>query len=131
MYFNILKIPFFDNDRMCHSYLYSITPYEIFQIKDMREKYIDLYNIIMPQRINRVSGFNNNYSKSCYYILCVPEPYKTNKMTQIAKNDDILYVYDYLSNNGYKIQSKDYRTTFEGYHISKHFGEIISTIYKS
>lgn len=129
MYFNILKIPFYDNDKMCHSYLYSIRPYELFKLHSMREKYDALYKIIMPQKINNISGFHN-YTSHCYYLLCVPEQYKANNRTQIAKNDDILYVYDYLSNYGYNIQTKDYRQSFGAYHISKHFGEIIATIYK-
>lgn len=129
MYFNILKIPFYDNDKMCHSYLYSIRPYELFNLESMRQKYDSLYKIIMPQKISNISGFHN-YTNNCYYLLCVPDEYKTNIRTQIAKNDDILYVYDYLSNSGYTIQTKDYRHTFEAYHIGKHFGEIIATIYK-
>ena len=45
MYFNILKIPFYDNDKMCHSYLYSIRPYELFNLESMRQKYDSLYKI--------------------------------------------------------------------------------------
>lgn len=129
MYFNILKIPFYDNDRMCHSYIYSIRPYEIFNIEEMRQKYIELYNILIPQKINKISGFHNN-SQTCFHILMVPEQYKNTTQIQVAKNDDILYIYDFLCNNGYKIQTKAFGQSFKGYHISKHFGEIIATIRK-
>ena len=129
MYFNILKIPFYDNDRMCHSYLYSIHPYEAFRLDTICTKYKSLYDIIISQRINKVSGFHN-YVKHCYYILCIPSEYTTSNRKVPVKDDEILYVYDYLSNHGYTIQTKDYRHSFDGYNISKHFGEIIATIYK-
>lgn len=130
MYFNILKIPFYDNQQMCHSYVYSIRPNELFQTQAMREKYNDLYNLLITKKIDNVSGFHN-YSQNCYYILCVPSIYTLSTQTKIAKNDDILYVYDFLSSKGYNIQTKDYRQSFHGYSISKHFGEIIATLHKA
>ena len=129
MYFNILKIPFYDNDRMCHSYVYSIHPHEIFKTKTMREKYNLLYNITRNQNIKQVSGFHQ-YTPKCYYLLCTPSEYVDHTQKLPAKNDDILYIYDFLSKNGYIIQTKESNKSFEGYHIGKHFGEIIATFYK-
>ena len=95
----------------------------------MRSTYDKLYNILKLQKLQNVSGFHN-YSQQCYYLFCIPNNNtKDNLNEPLAKNDEILYIFHYLSENGYNIEYKDYTNIYCN-HNRTHYGEIIATMQK-
>jgi|OM-RGC.v1.028559905 hypothetical protein len=88
MFYCIKRIPF--NDKITNEifYAYYITP---------EPKDDVLLKITKLQRPGKLSGFHNHHSRDCLFMTY------NNITNEIIKNDDIMWLINYLMENNYKI----------------------------
>jgi hypothetical protein len=90
MFYCIKRLPYNDKITKEIYYAYYITP-------PPTPKVNELLKITKLQRPNQISGFHSHYSQSCLSMVY------NNETNEIVKNDDIMWLINYLMENNYKI----------------------------
>ena len=145
MYFNIYKTPTYDPHKRTHVFVYTLQPSNVFSVPIYTTRYADLYQLVYPQRLQSPSGFrqmnglSSTSSSGCQFVFRIPyrTTVDTNEFTisnQIAHNEDIYYIFDYLESKEYTVIIKDHFCMNQldmGFPHDRSHGKLIATFHRN